>query len=451
MAGVEPNQKRMQNNRRPFRAGKGLVFSCLLVAVAGGMSLGTILRQRFASHQLLAYQLALAEHDPALMAARRTVYAEKKLPSRTTFSEFLNEEGIDADTASGIVRDARPVYDLSRVRAGNSVKIARSGSGELRGVIYQIDRDHVVWVTRGEEGFSARIEDVPFVVTSVGVSGQVRDSLIQAVEDAGEHDPLALALADIFGWDLDFNTDTRRGDAFKAIVEKKTLHGEFQGYGKVLSAEYHNGGHIYQAVLFHDPQGRPAYYAPSGQSMKKAFLRSPLQFAAHVTSRFTYSRFHPILKHSRPHLGIDYAAPVGSAVQAVADGTVVQAGWNGDSGKEVRVRHALGYETYYLHLSQILVRPGQRVQQGEIVARTGATGLATGPHLDFRITQHGRFRNFLALNLPPAEGVAKNNWDEFEETRARLLDEMASLRTFQTDTTQRADLQALEPSPGKGM
>lgn len=427
-----------------------MVFSCLLVAVAGGMSLGTVIRQRFASHQLLAYQLILAEHDPALMAARRTVFAEKKLPSRTTFSEFLTKEGLDANYVSGIIHDARPVYDLSRVRAGNTVKIARSGSGELRAICYQIDQDHLLWVTRREKGFSARIEAVPFVVAAVGVSGQVRDSLIQAVEDAGEHDQLALALADIFGWDLDFNTDTQRGDTFGAIVEKKTLYGEFQGYGRVLAAEYHNTGQTYQAVLFHDPVGRPAYYAPSGKSMKKAFLRSPLRFASRVTSRFSFSRFHPILKRSRPHLGIDYAAPVGSDVQAVADGTVVQAGWNGGGGKEVRLRHALGYETYYLHLSQILVRRGDRVQQGQMIARTGATGLATGPHLDFRITQHGRFRNFLALNLPPAEGVSKNNWDEFEETRTRLLDEMATLRTFPTDATQRAELQTHEPAPGKG-
>jgi len=450
VAGAETNQERTKDIRRRFRAGKALVFFCLLVAVTGGMSLGTVFRQLVASQKLLAYQTSLAAYDPVLIAAGRTVYAEKKLPSRTTFSEFLNEEGIDTETVSGIIRDAHPVYDLSRVRAGNTVKVARSGSGELRAVSYQIDQDHILWVTRREEGFSARIEVVPFVVAAVGVSGQVRDSLIQAVEDAGEHDQLALALADIFGWDLDFNTDTQRGDAFDAIVEKKTLYGEFYGYGRVLAAEYHNGGQTYQAVLFHDPEGRPAYYAPSGKSMKKAFLRSPLRFAAHVTSRFSFSRFHPILKRRRPHLGIDYAAPVGSDVQAVADGTVVQAGWNGGGGKEIRLRHAMGYETYYLHLSQILVRPGEGVQQGQMIARTGATGLATGPHLDFRITQHGRFRNFLALNLPPAEGVSKNDWNEFEQTRTKLLDELASLRTFPTDATQRADLQSHEPAPGKG-
>lgn len=429
--------------------GRGLTFSCLLVAVAGGLILGTILRGRTDSRELLAYQSNLAAYDAQLIAARRTVYAEEKFPARTTFSKFLTDEGLDAETVGKIIRESRPVYDLSRVRSGNAVKIARSGQGTLRAVSYQIDLDHVLWITRNTDGFQARIEEVPYVVEAAGVTGQVRDSLIQAVEDAGEGDQLALDLADIFGWDLDFSTDTQRGDTFGAVVEKKMLYGEFQGYGHILAAEYHNGGRNYQAVLFRDPHGRSAYYTPSGKSMKKAFLRSPLRFAARVTSRFSHNRFHPILKHTRPHLGIDYGAPVGSAVQAVADGTVVSAGWHGGGGKEVRMRHAMGYQTYYLHLSKILVRRGQRVQQGQLIARTGATGLATGPHLDFRITQHGRFRNFLALNLPPAQAVARKDWEEFVETRTQMLDELADLRAFQTDNNQRADLQAPEPAPGK--
>jgi len=432
------------------RVSRGLILTCLLVAVAGGSVLGTVARRRAAAHQLLAYEMTLAAHDVQRLEANRTVYSEQKLPSRTTFSQFLSEVGIGASTAEEIVRDTRPVYDLGRVRAGNDVKIGRSGQGDLRTVTYQIDSDHILWIMRAGDGFSAEIHDVPYAVTSVGVSGQVQDSLIQAVEDIGEHDMLALGLADIFGWDLDFNTDTRRGDTFQAVVEKKMLYGEFQGYGKILAAEYHNGGHTYQAVLFRDPQGRPAYYAPSGKSMKKAFLRSPLRFSARITSGFSYNRFHPILKRSRPHLGIDYGAPVGSAVQAVADGTVVFAGRNGGSGIEVRLRHAMGYETYYLHLSRLLVHRGDRVQQGQVIARSGATGLATGPHLDFRISQHGRFRNFLALNLPPAESVSRVDWDEFVDRRTRMLGELATLQPFPTVGDQRASIASPEPAPGKG-
>lgn len=426
------------------------MVACLLVAVAGGLVLGAAIRKRLDAQRFLDYQTSLAANDPAWMAAHRTVYTEEKLPARTTFSEFLMHQGLEPGVVSELIHDARPVYDLSRVRAGNEVTIGRTGAGAFRLVRYQIDSDRVLWVTRDQDAYEARIENIPYVVAAVGVSGQVQDSLIQAIEDAGEHDPLALQIADIFGWDLDFNTDTRRGDTFAAVVEKKMLYGKFQSYGRVLAAEYRNGGHTYQAVLFHDPEGRPAYYAPSGKSMKKAFLRSPLPFATYVTSRFSYHRFHPILKRYRPHLGIDYHAPYGSPVQAVADGRVVFAGRRGGGGREVRLRHAMGYQTYYLHLSRILVRPGQRVHQGQIIARSGSSGLSTGPHLDFRITQHGRFRNFLALKLPPAESVAKRDRDEFVATRSKLLNELAGLQSFPADNYQRAEVQNPEPAPGKG-
>ena len=423
---------------------------CLLVVVAGGWALGTILRQRGDSEETMAYESSLAKYDPARITAQRPVYTAKVLPPRTTFSEFLNEQGMDASMVAELVSAVRPVYNLGRVRAGNEVHITRTPQGDLRALAYEIDSDHVLRVANSRGGYKATIEKVPYVISTEGVHGQVEDSLIQAVENAGEHDQLALNFADIFGWDIDFNTDTRKGDSFEIIVEKKSLYGKFQDYGRILAAEYRSGDHTYQAVLFHDPHGRPAYYAPGGKSMKKAFLRSPLPFATYVTSRFSYHRFHPILKRYRPHLGIDYHAPVGSPVQAVADGRVVFAGWGGGGGREVRLRHSMGYKTYYLHLSRILVHVGQVVHQGQIIARTGRSGLATGPHLDFRITQHGRFRNFLALKLPPAESVAKRDLPTFQAACAKLLDQLASLRTGPVGKTEQASLGAPKPGAGKG-
>jgi murein DD-endopeptidase MepM/ murein hydrolase activator NlpD len=410
--------------------------------------LGWILHRRLVSHELLAYESSLAAYDPVRLTSQRAVYNEKTLPARTTFSQFLTGQGFDARTSAELVSDVRPVYDLGRVRAGNEVGILRAPGGDLRALSYQIDPDRVLKVSSTGSGFEAKIVRVPYTISTVGVSGQVQDSLVQAVENAGEHDQLALNFADIFGWDIDFNTDTRQGDSFELVVEKKYLYGKFQDYGRILAAEYRSGGHTYQAVLFHDPEGRPAYYAPSGKSMKKAFLRSPLRFAARITSRFSFSRYHPILKRYRPHLGIDYGAPSGSAVQAVADGRVLRAGWAGEGGKEIKIHHAMGYETYYLHLSRILVRVGEVVHQGQLIARSGATGLATGPHLDFRITQHGRFRNFLALNLPPAESVAKRDMPEFEAIGAKFLHQLASLRPNPAEKTQQASMGG--PGSGQG-
>jgi murein DD-endopeptidase MepM/ murein hydrolase activator NlpD len=438
--------------RRPRSAGVGTfgVISSIVAITLGAVLLTVVIRQRLFAEGRLAQEIRLAQDDVDVIASNRAVYAEEDLPARTTFSEFLERAGFDAATVGRIIHDARPVYDLSRVRAGNQVTFVRSGKGELRSIHYQIDLDRVLWITKEEDGFRAEIKPVPYEIFVTGVVGRIEDSLFQALADRGEQAQLALEIADIFGWDIDFYTDPRQGDTFEVVVEKKMLGGELLGYGRVLAAQYQNEGKLHQAVLFRDPSGRPAYYAPDGKSMKKAFLRSPLKFSAAVTSGFSRRRFHPILKHYRPHLGIDYGAPVGSPVQAVSDGRVASAGWKGGGGRTIHLRHAMGYETTYMHLSRIRVRAGQRVSQGQVIGQTGATGLATGPHLDFRVKQHGKFRNFLSLKLPPAQSVARKDWAEFVVGRTQLLDELASLHMTQSEHVESAALENPQESIGKG-
>jgi murein DD-endopeptidase MepM/ murein hydrolase activator NlpD len=438
------------SKRRSGAVGRFGLLASIVAVSFGAIVLTVVIRQRLFAESRLAKEVQLAKEDEDVIASRRSVYSSEAIPSRTTFSEFLVRAGFDGATIDRIVRDTRPVYDLSRVHAGNQVTFVRSGKGELRSIHYQVDLDRVLWISKEEDGFRAEIKQVPYEIFVAGVKGQIEDSLFQALEDSGEQAQLALEIADIFGWDIDFYTDPRRGDTFEVVVEKKMLGGELLGYGRVLAAQYQNENKLHQAVLFHDPQGRPAYYAPDGKSMKKAFLRSPLKFSTWVTSGFSYRRFHPVLKHYRPHLGIDYHAPVGSPVQAVADGRVVFAGRNGGAGRMIHLRHAMGYETYYMHLSRIRVRVGQRVSQGQIIALSGATGLVTGPHLDFRVKQHGRFRNFLALKLPPAQSVARADWPEFVAARAPLLQELASLHLTQSEHTESAALASTPAGSGKG-
>jgi len=254
------------------------------------------------------------------------------------------------------------------------------------------------------------------------VSGRVDDSLFNAVEDAGESAELALRLAQIFGYDLDFCTDPRQGDSFRILLEeKKYMSGETAGYGKIFVAEYENAGRKYQALLFHDPVGRPGYYAADGKSLQKAFLRSPLKFGAPVTSHFSRSRFHPILKTYRPHMGTDYGAPVGTPVQTIGSGRVIFAGRKGGEGNIVQIAHFNGYETMYLHLSRMFVHTGERVEIGKTIGLVGSTGLATGPHLDFRILQRGQYKNFERLGLPPSDPVSKKNWPDFAAVREKWL------------------------------
>lgn len=254
-----------------------------------------------------------------------------------------------------------------------------------------------------------------------------------------------MRLAQIFGYDLDFYTDPRKGDTFRVVVEKKRYtSGEAANYGRILAAEYINGGKKYQALLFHDPEGRPAYYTGDGKSLQKSFLKSPLKFGAPVTSHFSKSRFHPVLKVYRAHLGTDYGAPTGTPVQTIGSGKVVFAGRKGGDGNMVQVVHTNGYETMYLHLSKIYVHAGEHVEIGKMIGLVGMTGLATGPHLDFRIEQRGQFLNFEKLGLPPSDPVSKKNWAEFASVREQWVPVLekpagAEMQTAQVTTSGAVD------------
>ena len=296
---------------------------------------------------------------------------------------------------------------------------------------YRIDADRVLHIAPQGNEFRSEIQTIPSDTKTVGVTGEIRGSLFNAVTDAGEQPELAMRLADIFGWDLDFYTDPRPGDTFRVVVEKKSSRTARLFLRTILAAEYVNGNHPYRAVLFHGPGGVPAYYTPDGKSMKKEFLHSPLKFAAVITSHFSEHRFHPILKEYRPHLGTDYAAPTGTPVQTIGDGRVIFAGMKGGAGNLIEVQHSNGYTTYYMHLSRVLVRSGQRVEQGQRIGLVGMTGLATGPHLDFRIERGKQFLNFERLPLPPSDPVSKRDWSEFAAARDQTMALMPPLSSQQ--------------------
>jgi murein DD-endopeptidase MepM/ murein hydrolase activator NlpD len=411
-----------------------------IVLAAGIVLVAMSVHVRRAAELAYQNQSRLAAADAARTRAQVVIYSENRVSSGTTFSESLKTSGVDPAAIAGIVGTTQPVYDLRHVRAGNRLSIGRSVTGELRAIRYQIDQEKMLEVKPADNGFAAAISTIPSRTEIQTIGGQIRDSLFNAVSDAGESPELAVRLAQIFGYDLDFYTDPRQGDTFRVVVEKiKYLDGTTASYGRVLAAEYKNDGHPYQALLFHDPAGNPAYYSPDGKSLQKAFLRSPLKFAAPITSRFSLHRFHPILKSYRAHLGIDYGAPTGTPVQTIGSGRVVFAGRKGGDGNMVRIAHSGGYETMYLHLSRILVRAGARVAQGQTIGLVGMTGLATGPHLDFRILQHGVFRNFLALHLPPSEPVAPRDRAEFASARDQwmpLLDRAPEAQTALAQTAE---------------
>ncbi|MGC2330783.1 MAG: peptidoglycan DD-metalloendopeptidase family protein [Candidatus Acidiferrales bacterium] len=427
------------------------IFWPAFLAIAAGC-IGASYHERFSAEKKVSAQASLAATEAKRIQQQVVLFSKMAVPSRLPFAEFLQKVGVDAATATRVVASALPVFDFRHVRAGNQVTIGRSVLGELREVDYRIDEDHLLSIapataggpsggssdssntsnTSGDAGgadFQSKVETIPSTTEEAGVAGKIDGSLFQAVTDAGEKPELAMRIAAIFAYDLDFYTDPRPGDTFRVVIEKKILaNGETASYGRILAAEYDNGGRAYRAILFHDPFGNAAYYTPEGKSMKRAFLHSPLKFAAPITSHFSYHRFHPILKEYRPHLGIDYGAPSGTPVQTIADGKVIFAGRKGEDGNLLKVRHSNGYTTYYMHLSRILVRDGQRVQQGQNIGLVGMTGLATGPHLDFRIEQHGTFLNFEKLKLPSSDPIAKKDWNAFVAARDHALAEIPSLK-----------------------
>ena len=370
---------------------------------------------RFAFERRIAREAASLPAQVIAPQVPSILYSSSTIPRGIPFATMLTHMGVDPFTTAQVVASTRSVFNFRMFQAGNQVTIGRSIAGELLELRYQIDPERFLSVIRRNAQFEAEVKTIPSTVETDAVAGKIDGSLFDGVKKAGETPELAMRLADIFSWDLDFYTDPRPGDTFRLVVEKKVLaNGATVSYGKILAAEYNNDGRVYRAVLFHDPSGAPAYYTPDGKSLKKAFLHSPLKFSAVITSHFSYHRFHPILKEYRAHLGTDYGAPMGTPVQSIGDGRVIFAGRKGEDGNLVKIQHSNGYDTYYMHLSRILVRDGQRVVQGQRIGLVGMTGLATGPHLDFRIERHGQFMNFERLPLPPSQPVARRDRTEFE-------------------------------------
>jgi murein DD-endopeptidase MepM/ murein hydrolase activator NlpD len=393
-----------------------------------------VFQRRLATAAEFDHQLELAKDEAARIREQVILPTEKKIPAGENFAAALQKFGLSAEEAANASTAAQHAYNLRQVRAGNTITVGRSVEGTLREIDYKIDADRMLKIVPEDRGFAAQVSEIPSKMEVATVTGHVDDSLFNAVEDAGESAELAMRLAQIFGYDLDFYTDPRKGDTFRMVLEKKKYaNGQTAGYGKILAAEYENAGKKYQALLFHDPAGRLGYYSADGKSLQKAFLRSPLKFGAPVTSHFSRARLHPILKVYRPHMGTDYGAPVGTPVQTIGNGRVVFAGRKGGEGNMVQIAHTNGYETMYLHLSRMFVRSGEHVEIGKTIGLVGSTGLSTGPHLDFRILQKGQYKNFEKLGLPPSDPVSKNNWPEFAAMREKWLPPLKNPALLQAD------------------
>jgi murein DD-endopeptidase MepM/ murein hydrolase activator NlpD len=357
------------------------------------------------------------------------------LPGTTMASLLRAHQFAETEVAELIAR-ASAIFDLRRVRVDQPYRFARALDGALRWFEYEIDRDRLLKIARADAPpvpeFVAEIvpiEKTAHTITVRGAIGPGADSLVAAIDQAGETIDLSLALAGFFASDVDFNVDLQPGDRFELVVEKLFReNGEFAGYGPIRAAELYNEGRRLRAVHFEPETGPAGYFDENGRSLRKFFLRSPLKFEPVVTSGFTGRRYHPVLHQYRAHQGVDYRAPTGAPVVAVAAGTVVFAGYSGGSGRMVHLRHANGFETQYLHLSSIAVRSGRRVAQGDLVGRVGATGLATGPHLHYAVKRNGVNVNPVAVHraMPPGDPIPAADLPRFADTRDRAFSGFAT-------------------------
>jgi murein DD-endopeptidase MepM/ murein hydrolase activator NlpD len=367
-----------------------------------------------------------------ILLERDTEIIEATVPRNATLAGLLRAHQVSDELANDIVNAAREVFDLRRLRAQQSYRIERSLDGALREFVYKIDADRFLRIVGlGEAG--DRRYDVEVVAYEkqralVALRGEINrqhTSIVAAIGARGEKVALAMALADVFGGDIDFNHDLQPGDSFEVVFEKVLSEGEFAGYGPILAAEFRNDGRVLRAFRYQAPGREPSYYDEQGRSRKRFFLRSPLKFEPRISSGFSYRRLHPVLGTWRSHPAIDYVAPVGAPVIAVAGGVVVKAGYAGGAGNMITLRHPNGYESSYLHLSAISrgVRPGAHVGQGELIGRVGATELATGPHLDYRLKKNGVWVNPLVEHkkLPPGEPIPHEHRDAFDALLARTV------------------------------
>ncbi|HRD01683.1 MAG TPA: peptidoglycan DD-metalloendopeptidase family protein [Candidatus Saccharicenans sp.] len=336
--------------------------------------------------------------------------------SGQTITDLLTARGFTVSQVLDIRNQIKPVYDLARIPAGRELRLLKK-EDRFIGLQLDLDAERYLDINLKEGQAVARIINYPIEKKLVLMEGVIEDSLISAVNKAGEQDLLALMLADIFGWEIDFYIDLRKGDVFRLLVEKKYINGHFGSYEQILAACFLNQGRLFEAFRFTFPDsGQTDYFDSKGNSLRREFLKSPLKYTR-ISSRFSLNRLHPIRKIYRPHYGVDFAAPVGTPVQATADGVVTFAGWNGGAGRMVKIKHKRSYETMYLHLSRLGpgIQQGVRVRSGQIIGYVGSSGESTGPHLDYRLIYHGQYVNPLSWKFQPAEPLKEKYRGEFNQ------------------------------------
>jgi murein DD-endopeptidase MepM/ murein hydrolase activator NlpD len=343
---------------------------------------------------------------------------EAKLQRGETVADVFGKLGLQGSQLRAATDALAGKVDLRTLKAGNHYSAFFNSDASLASFEMTLDGSGRVAMARRDGRWSSDWQPFQRRVELRSVQGTLKGSMEESIRAAGGPPSLAYRLADVFQWDLDFAKDLQPGDRFEVLYQQVLLDGRFHDVGTILAATYSNRGRLHEAYRYGDAS---VYYDGDGAPMRKMFLRSPLRYS-HVTSAFSLHRFHPVLNEFRPHYGVDYSAPVGTPVQVTANGTILSAGWDGGGGNVVKVQHGGGYVTAYLHLSRFGpgIHRGARVRQGDIIAFTGATGLATGPHLDYRVKCQDKWLDPLALKGVRDEPIPGSRMASFRTWRDNL-------------------------------
>jgi murein DD-endopeptidase MepM/ murein hydrolase activator NlpD len=361
--------------------------------------------------------------------ANTTFERESVIQSGDTLSSALARLNIDALEIQGLLATDAVRQLSSSIRSGKRIQATTTQDGQLLTIQFERGNAPALTIRRQGDSYVAAESSAALETRVVMRSGRILSSLYGATDSAGIPDKIANQMAETFSTSLDFREDLRRGDTFSVIYTVNYRNGEPVSAGQLLAAEFVNSGKPYRAVLFRDTSGNEGFYTPEGESLKKGFLRSPLEFSR-VTSSFTNSRKHPIYGFHRAHTGVDFGAPTGTRVKATGDAKVVFAGRRGGYGNLLILKHSNGFETYYAHLSAFAtgIRPGRSVNQGQVVAYVGTTGASTGPHLHYEVRIAGRPQNPMAIKLPGAPPLSVAQRGRFLQQTADWSDKLALLR-----------------------
>lgn len=365
--------------------------------------------------------------SPALTP--RLAWQTFDIKSGDTLSSLFKKAGFNDGIMLSVIHGEGEADKLQRLYAGETIRFATDGEGEIAAVELQRNLLETLKIEKQEGSFKGQTEMRKPEPKPAFASGTIDGSLYLAAREAGLNDRLTMELAGIFGWDIDFVYDVRKGDRFEVVYEELHLDGEKFNTGRILSARFINRGEENIALLYTDSNGDSDYYAPDGKSMRKAFLRTPI--SARISSPFNLQRRHPVLDVVRPHEGTDYAAPPGSPIKAAGNGRVQFSGWKGGYGRTVVLKHGDNITTLYAHMSRIGkgMKTGARVKQGETIGYVGSSGMVTGPHLHYEFRVNGSPRNSRTVKLPDAQPIPASEMARFKKLTTQQVAQFDAFRS----------------------